>query len=79
MRYLELCWNYRSCELFKKLDFDCYLMAKENNTISTGTQKISAARLLCFPMLVMTDVTREPCTQQGRMLMENRSGGCCQE
>lgn len=78
MRQLDLYWNYRSCEIFKKLDFDCYLMAKENNTIAMGTQKISAVWLLCFTILVMT-VTREPHAQQDRMLMENKTRSCCQE
>lgn len=76
---MRLCWNYRSCEIFKKLDFDCYLMAKANSTISMGMQKISAERLLCFTMLLMTDVTREPRAQQGKMLAENKIRGCCQE
>lgn len=74
-----MCWNCRSCEIFKKLDLDCYLMAKENNTVGTGMQKISAERLLRFTALVVTDVTRKPRTQQGRMLMENKTGACCQE
>lgn len=64
---------------WKKFDFCCYLIAKENNAISTGTQGISAARLLCFTMLVMTNVTREPRTQQGRMLMQNKTRGFCQD
>lgn len=65
--------------MLKKMDFCCYLIAKENNAISTGTQDISALRLLCFTMLVMTDVTREPHTRQGRMLMENKTRGFCQD
>lgn len=54
-------------------------MAKENNTIGRGTKQISAVRLLLFTMLVMTDVTKEPHAQQGRMLTENKTQDCCQE
>lgn len=54
-------------------------MVKENNTISTGTQQFSGMTLLCVTMWVTIDVSREPYTQQGRMLTENKSRICCQE